>query len=345
MKKTIFSCFIFLSSFIGLPLTDVVHADQCAFNEYNECNSLCENSCKGTFSIGGDWLYWKTREARLDYASAVTFTGDDATVNISAKVLKPKFKYDNGYRVFADYTTCDQLWKISAIFSHIPSHARNDFSEEGGVGMMGMTFISLFNANFPILNAIAGAEFNSINSKWDSSISYFDLNLSRNFAVCDCIELIPHLGIRGLWMDQTLHLQGSGDTLFFSSKLKGRFSSYGLEGGIMGVWRIYDGLYLIGNLGGSLLYSNSHKSGDLHAEGEEELQPAINISFTDHDQKGLPTYDAYLGLKYARCFSNFMFDIHLGWERHVIFSTNDFSLAGSDNTTLQGLTLGGSICF
>lgn len=341
MKKMIYY-WAFLPSFIGLPLTQNLHADLC---EFDEPKPICENVCRGTFSIGADWLYWKSEEARLDYASAVTTREGDGTLDINAKVLRPKFKYDNGYRIFADYTTPDRLWKISAIYSHIPSHARNDFNSGSTMGMMSMTFISIFNVNFPVLSAISEVELESINSKWKSSINYFDLDLSRCFQVCDYLEITPHIGARGLWMDQSFNLRGTGEGLLFSSRLKGKLSSYGLEGGIIGTWKILERLYLIGNLGGSILYSNSHISGTLNGNIEGEFPQTIGISFRDKQHRGLPTFDAFIGLKYISCFSNHNFDIHVGWEHHIIFNTNQFSLAGSDNTTLQGLTVGGSIAF
>ena len=71
---------------------------------------------------------------------------------------------------------------------------------------------------------------------------------------------------------------------------------------------------------------------------------AISYKHNGHS-KGIPMFDAFVGLQYANTWNNFGFNIHAGWEEHIIFDTSDFSLSSSGTTTLQGLTLGASVAF
>lgn len=331
MKKILVSL-LTLSVFSSSPVV----ADE----RYDNCNT--QECCWGTFTVGGDWLYWRTDETKLDYGSEISGIVEGNNQVITAKVIKPKFKHESGYRVFANYETCDQLWKISAIFTHAPSNAKNNLNT---MSMANMDFITIFNANFPILSAISQTPLNTISSKWNNSVNYLDLDISRSFALCDNLQIVPHIGLRGLWQNQTFKIFGNSDTLAFNTKLKGHIHSIGLEGGLKAAWRIFQGLSLIGDVGGSILYSQSHNKGTLNAFSSEGDSSSVDISYKNKFRKGLPMFDCFVGIQYAASVWDYSFEAHVGWEQHVIFETNDFSLSGAGNMTLHGLTLGGSIAF
>lgn len=326
MKKMM-AAFWMLGIFSGAALQ--------ANGNYSDNRCCAEECCDGTFSVGGDWLYWKTEETQLEYGAAVTGVTGDADPVISAKVLQPNFKYDSGFRLFADYVTCDKLWKLSAIYTHVPANAKNNFSD---TSMMGLSFASIFNMNFPIFSAIANAPLDSLNSKWNSDVNYFDFDVSRAYTLCDSLQVTPHIGLRGLWSTQTLRLNGtSGDDLAFQSKLHQSLGSIGLEGGVKAAWQLYEGLSLVGDIGGSVLYSRSRNNGSLTATTTDG---SLSILFKNNSNKGIPMFDAFVGLQYETCLCDYTLKAVVGWEQHIIYGLNNFSLSSSGNMTLQGLTLG-----
>lgn len=329
----IFNGLFFLLAVIFNDLPAGFDSDSdCCFT--NEC-------CSGTFSVGGDWLYWKSEEAHLEYAAIVDISGTAEEQIISSKVQRPKFTYDNGYRIFADYVTCDQVWKIRAAYTHVPTSAKNSFDATSTVSM---NFANIFKSNFPIFTAISDATFQQLDSKWNSALNYFDFDISRQISVCDSFQFMPHIGLRGLWLDQTFRLNGiAEEVLFFNSKLSEKIGAFGLEGGIKAIWNIWKGFSIVADVGGSVLYARFKNSGILVAEGF--IITATAIEYATKVTNGIAMFDAFIGLQYETNVSNFGINVRAGWEEHIIFNSNQFSLSTSGNMTLQGLTLGGAISF
>jgi len=334
---------------LSITLTLLINISYAHINS-DDCCPL-ESCERGSFTIGGDWLYWKTQETKLEYGASIEQTFDGLKEDRDSKILKPKFQYDSGLRIFADYSTCDTLWKFSAIYSYMPSDASDYFTATSPSG----NFASLLNVNFnfPILNLISTTQYlySSMNSKWNSTVNYFDFDASRKFQICSNLELLPHAGIRALWSNQTLHLNGTASDvsitnpkdLSFTSKLSNNISAFGLEGGLNICWKICRNFSLIGNVGGSLLYANIHTSGQLDILYDDGT--SLTPHYRDRDQYGIPMFDAFIGFEYKGCLCRVDYNIHLGWEEHTIFNTNTLSINGSGNYTLQGLTLGAALSF
>lgn len=307
-------------------------------------NCIYQNNC-GTFSVGGDWLYWKVEEEKLQVGAAVSASTTVSTV-ISSTVLKPKFKTESGFRVFADYLTPDNNWKVELAFSHISPNASLAF--DTSLATINSNFVSIFAQNFPLLTALTSGQFNSISAGWNVKVNYLDLDLSRNIAICDNFQIAPHLGLRGEWIDQKFSIDGSGlagggtpAPFSFVSQMRGKLSGIGLEGGFWGSWQLGSGFAIIGHFGGSIVYARSKNNGSLTAaDGGTTI-----IQYADSSHLSLPAMDSFIGASYKKCFRRNQLDLHIGWEHHVILDTNQFSLQGGGNLTMQGLTLGGAISF
>lgn len=296
----------------------------------------------GIFEIGGDWLYWKAEEERLEFGALVQGVDVPGTSTIHSTVLRPKFKETNGYRVFADYQTNDRKWKIEACFSHVPSNAHIAVPTDP----QGTSFISLFAVNFPLLNAVADLNFTSASSRWDLDVDYFDLDVSRNFTVFNGFEISPHIGIRGFWLDQKYDIFANSIplNLAFTSKMKGKMEGAGVEGGLTGNLKLGMGFSILGHWGGSLVYTKCTNQGTLQAIAAPEIPTSINYS--DKTNKGTAMMDSFLGIRYTNdSWKDHPISLLAGWEHHLVFDTNLFSLTNGANLSMQGLTLGGSIGF
>lgn len=305
--------------------------------DYNDC--CTQNLCgSGSFTIGGDWLHWTVEDTQGFFANDVTVEAEsEGSVAISSKALKSKTKYSDGFRIFGDYTTADKLWKFSADGVHISSKGKHAFES-----LEGNNFALLIDNNFPLLTI--PFTFNLLAAKRDFSITYADIDISRAFSVCECLEVVPHIGFRGYWRDQTFKIAGTSsvDEFSFAAKHTGKISGGGLEGGVKASWKIWDNLFLRGDIGGSVLYiSNRNKTEFVATDIDGDV--AIRTKFSDC--RGIPSFDAFIGLEYSSTLCNFGYSIHVGWEEHIFFDEDTFSLVGNGNTTLQGLTLGASVSF
>lgn len=330
---------IFYALAACLSLTSAVHADE---YQNNYCGEFlnCGEGC-GKFAVGADWLYWETEQTGLNYGLDNTVINGN---NFPAKVIKPSFEYDNGYRVYGDYTSACGLWNLGLSYTHVPTTAKNSYSSDNF-----LQFASLLPSNFPLFASTFGDSLNSLQSSWKNSLNYVDLDISRTFAVCNNFEIIPHIGFRVLWMKQRMRFQGAAFPEIgpsqgtFTSQLKSRFTGVGLEGGLKGAWQVCSGLSLVGHVGGSILYSHFRNSGYIFTgvDGSNDFE----VSYKESNHRGVPTFDSFIGLMYVSDVCGYLADIHVGWEQHILFQTNDFNLDGNGSTTLQGLTLGGSVAF
>lgn len=337
MRKTLFTLGMLLSM-------SALQADQfengyqlpVAENTYNSMYDCCEN-----FTVGADYLYWKTEQTGLIVANETTVTNSGNT--FTSKPIRPSFKYDSGYRIFADYTTSDSLWKYCLTFTHAPSTAKSSFSSDEFT-----EFATVFPVNIPLLTILSGTSLNGLDTKWKSCLNYLDFDVSRKFNVCQNLEIAPHMGVRVMWMHQRLNIDMTfvpdiGPLVSFNSVLRSNFTAVGLEGGLKGTWKMCDDLSFIGHIGGSLLYSNFHTCGDL-ANVTVGATPYTN-SYKNSSHRAVPTFDSFIGLQYTPCLWGYSANVHVGWEQHVLFQTNDFSLSDTGSTTLQGLTVGAGFNF
>jgi hypothetical protein len=338
MKKGLH--FILFYSLLTMTMGTSLFLQASEIYEYEYCNM--EPSCGGSFTLGADWLYWRTEESKLEYGAAVTIVNEgDNNLSINSRILQPSFQFENGYRLFAGFTADNDV-TICATYNYIPTHTRNNFNS---TSMLSMNFATIFNANFPILNALSSNPLNSLNSRWNDTVNYLDLDFSKTFGLCNNFDLVPHLGIRWLWYDQVFKLNGTGveTTLAFNSRLKGTIRGVGLEGGLSATWRLWEGLSLLGNLGGGMLYRRFDNQGILTTT--VDAMGSLTIRYKNHLYRGLPMFDALIGVQYLKSFSASVVGLQFGWEQHFIFNTNEFSISGSGNTTMQGLFLGGFVTF
>lgn len=301
--------------------------------------NCCEQDSCGFFSVGGDWLYWKVEQDQMEVAAHVTITTDNVTTFIHSKVLEPRFHTTSGYRAFVNYMTPDRKWKIEACFTHQPTNA--GFIHIVDPGDIATDFISLYNTNFPLLTPIAGNSFSSLSSKWNAKIDYFDLDLSRAFFFLSCFEIEPHLGLRGLLFDQKFRIDGTNGASF-SSNMKASLKGGGIEGGLWGKVTVPYGFALVGHIGGSLLYVKSQNNGGVIIFGEDS---DLDITYDNNSYFTIPTVDSFIGITFDQTICHIGINIHVGWEQHVFFNTNRFSLSRGSNLTMQGLTLGGAITY
>lgn len=331
--------------FCGILLSALLLVQSTYANaEYDE-NIGCDVPCCGwgTFEIGGEWLYWRADQDSMNYAihnTSVTENGGTILDEFRSPV-GPKFAGKSGYRLFASYETADTNWKVGAIFTHAPSNASSSVLSPTPV--LASDFIQVLAVNFALLNDLTLANFSETSAQWDVKVNYFDLDLQRNISLCQYFDIAPHVGFRALWIEQSFHWNGvrsTGETHHGLAKLK--VDGYGVEGGLLGKWNVGYGFSLIGNIGGSLLYSRVKSNGVLHSE----LFPlTTNDHYADTFHRSIPTFDTFIGVQYNTCLWDYNIGIRAGWENHIFFSVNQFSLNKTENLSMQGLTLGGAFGF
>lgn len=294
----------------------------------------------GTFLVGGDWIYFRVEERKLAYGEESTIS-ENGIFTVSSKKLRPDFKWTSGFRGYGTYVTSCNKWKISLAYTYVPTKANRKMAS-GDVNR----FSTIFPDNIGILEPIRDApassfQFSDLSAKWKSHLSYLDLDLAYGFTVCECLEIKPHIGFRGLWMHQSIDIEGSGD-IELQAQAKGRLKGFGLEGGLLGALNLNCGFSIVAQLGGSLVYSKNKSPEYMRVLGAD-LNAKIKTKDTTYSS--IASVDSFVGLVYVGCLCDTFFDIQLGWEHHVFMNVNQLSTSNEGNLFMQGLTLGASVGF
>ena len=340
MRKILPKIFIGLNLF-AVTVTAQQENDFWYGDAYEAPRSMAkEINAEGLFTLGGDWLYWTVEQEKMEFAVNVTASLVDETFTINSDIIRPKFKEHSGYRIYADFVNPCRDWKIQAAYTHMPTSAGVRVSDNPLD--VTMDFISLFNTNFPLLNIIAAATFDSVGGQWNAKINYLDIDAARIISLNDRFQITPHMGIRALWSNQKFIIDGEATDLSFVANLKGKMSGIGIEGGLWGDVCIAEGFSLVGHIGGSLIYTKFRNHGTFDGNDAGSL---VHIQYNDSMYKDIAMVDSFVGLRYATRLSQVGISLHVGWEQHIIFDTNQFSVSGDGNMTLQGLTLGGGVIF
>lgn len=292
----------------------------------------------GSFEIGGEWLYWRADQDSMSYAlhNTTDVEEDGITLESDHTAIRPKFNGKSGYRVFASYETADNCWKLGAIFTHAPSQASS--SAISPTPVTPNDFIQVLPVNFSLLNVLVITSFSEVRAEWDLKVNYFDLDLQRNISLCQDLEIAPHVGFRALWIDEKFHWHGIDSTGAASHGIaKLKIDGYGIEGGLLGSWNVGYGFSLIGNIGGSLLYGRVNSHGFLnYIVGDFQ----VFDHYRDTIHRAIPMFDSFIGIQYSTLVCDYDIGVRVGWENHIFFDVNQFSLNKPGNLTMQGLTLG-----
>lgn len=296
--------------------------------------------------VGADWLYWEAEQSQMFFLVEIQ-TGDTTSSN----PLLFNEQYNNGYRVFANYGL-NECWHLNADLTHLSQN----LSISKVLDPTDATHFFVPNSFlYPIFQSVltfgsTPLSYSSVGIDWSLNLYYFDFDISRVFWLCNRINIEPYFGIRGLWMNQKVSVDGfspnagAADTFIFDAQLRERNKGIGLQGGCDFICNLRYGFSLVGLFGGSLVYSKQRMGQSMTATADGT--PAVSLDALNAVlYRLMPIVDCYIGLQYRSCICHHEVEIHGGWENHFFFHTNQLSLTQNGNLSTQGLTLGGSIGF
>lgn len=352
---------------------------------YDPCCSDPCDCCENQIYVGAEWLYWEPSQSGLQvgYVSDAPFPssnggpspnlGDITSTPSTAmgRGIRPEKKWSSGFRVYGGYYVPCSCWEIGLSYAALPTQENrlkhtitdSDDSSSSSTSSSGSTditstseFITLING-FPLIGE-GTQTFTNINGRWKLQFSYGDLDFAREIN-CGCnVSFRPHIGVRGLWVQEKYHFLASGasgsglgaPTTSSDNSFKERINGYGIEGGLWVNWNIGCDFHLIGHFGGAILYSHYTLNTSLITlstpSGVLNPVPTVTseVHLRDKFWNANPMLDTFLGVLYASKMCETTFFVRAGWEQHVIFDTNQWSV-NEGNLTLQGLTLGLGVAF
>lgn len=285
-----------------------------------------------------DALYWHTGET-VDWAT--TLTNNPNSEQFSLKTFS--FDWAPGYRVGLGYNMGHDGWDTQVSYTWFHSQARDHAS--------GAVTSASLAARLSLLEPFSTGRA-SIHLRY----KMFDGNLGRSFLVSRHLVLRPSIGLKGGWINQTIHSHWTKPNLlgFFpftaSDTIKQRFQGVGPKGGVSGKWCFGNiqkhSFSLMGEFEAGYLWG--HWS--IRDRFVDNLATVISVK-TSSRNYGSFVLHAFAGLGWDCNFSRDRTHVGLkvgyeieDWLNQLQIYTN---ISGSQNNDLilQGLTLGARFDF
>ncbi len=290
--------------------------------------------CGGKINVGAEYLYWKSGQKDL-LTVETEANSTDLSQNFRTHTID--FQYESGYRVLASYELPCNQWQIGATYTYAPG--KGDLKLSTKADQTPIDFL-----------------YSTYQSKWESTFSYFDLDLARSYTLCECVIVRPHMGFRAIWGDQKRHsknllaepfpIEGFPDQNSLPDNNKQEFTGYGIEAGVWGDWNVTRHISIIGHVGGSIVHTKL-KYHTLESIGTVNgtFTPSSEFHTREVDHQAIPSLDLFLGLRYADTICNWDYSVYAGWESHVWFDLGNVELSNGGNFSTEGLTVGIDIGF
>lgn len=291
--------------------------------------------------LDGEALLWKSSEDCLNYAIK-----SDSQTNVHGSIKSPDFAWDWGVRLGLGIKLPHDQWDLFFNYTYVHAHAHDSVSAPAG------------GAVFPTMQSPFGLPSNfyanHAHFHWDADLNIGDIELGRNCFAGQWLSIRPFMGLRGLTIDQDIHVEYTGGTAVpAGDKDKVRnsndFWGLGLRMGLDTLWGLGAGWGIYGN-GAASLISGSF---DVHEKEELEEADQKRLDLKADQDSVVAIAELALGIQWDQLFSKdrYHFGVKFGWEFNVFFdqnrlvrfinSDNPGAISTSDgDLAFQGLTFG-----
>ncbi len=292
--------------------------------------------------LDGEMLLWKSSEDCLDYA----LDSHSQTTVVDGHIKSPDFEWDWGVRLGLGIKLPHDQWDLLFNYTYVHAHAH------------GTAHAPSNGAVFPSMQAPFGLPSNAFATTarfhWDANLNIGDITLGRNCFVGKCLSIRPFMGVRGLTIDQNIHVDYTGGTAVPSGdqdrvRNSNDFWGVGLRMGADTLWGLGAGWGIYGNGAASMV------SGSFTVHEKEKLEEADQqrLNLTADTDSVIAIAELALGIQWDQLFSKdrYHFGVKFGWEFNVFFdqnrlvrfnsSDNPGAISTSDgDLSFQGLTVG-----
>jgi len=176
-------------------------------------------------------LFWRTTED-IDWALVLVPKGNAETINF--KTIS--FDWSPGFRVGVGYSMEHDQWDTQ--FTYTWFHTQTTDHIDSGSGEVSSVFAG---TKVSLITLIEYYDTGKIS--WKLNFNMLDWDLGRCFYVSDSLAFRPSIGVKGGWINQTIHTEWEtfdfldlGFDLASNENLKNDFSGVGPKGAVNGKW-------------------------------------------------------------------------------------------------------------
>ncbi len=199
-----------------------------------ECGlpNVSQPTC-GSWDVFGDFLVWYASE-ETSATWANVFKTSITQVLTFVDVVDEQliaFDWDYGFRAGVGYHMEYDQWDTQLYDSWFQTKAQKSIPD--GPPALITTIIPEFFNGF-----INGDTARSASIKWDLDYNMFDWELGRSYWVSRGLSLRPFIGLKGGWINQTIHSRWDLADFKATEDLKNDFWGVGPSGGINTKWNL-----------------------------------------------------------------------------------------------------------
>lgn len=304
-----------------------------------------------SFNGFADLLVWCAKESGTDnWAEVITTTGTATTCDIR----DVRFGWDAGFRVGLGYAMSHDQWDTQSYYTWFNTRGNDRVSSSPG--SVFSSYLGNFYVDNPTGAGISGIAYQKASIHWTIDFNMFDWELGRAFWVSQALSLRPFLGLKGGWIDQSIHSKWQNPNLalpnlagapFFNTgreNLMNNFWGLGPSGGLNTKWVLFEcenhWLSLFGDLSGAIMWGH-WTFRDVYTN---DIQQEVTIK-SSRFNSGASMVRTMMGLGWDANFNQdqFHFATRLGYEMQFWLDQLQFYSFDtgrlSNELTLQGGTL------
>ncbi len=299
---------------------------------------------ENSFGIFADVLVWSAKESGTDNWAQV-FSGSGTSESIDLRQVS--FHWNVGYRVGFDWGMRHDRWDTQLYYTWFRAKGSDHASTNGEIA-------SSFLGNFYINNPNGegtGPTYRNACIQWTILFNMFDWDLGRNYWVSRALSLRPFIGLKGGWIDQTVHSKWEdpnvADPEVFgvaTENLKNDFWGIGPSFGLDTRWKLgavcIHSFNLFGDFSGALMWGHWRLKDVYKNDAPQEVAIVL-----PHISGAASMFRAFMGFGWDATFNKerLNFSLRLGYEAQFwldqlqFYSFNRGRLA--NELTLQGGTV------
>jgi hypothetical protein len=277
---------------------------------------------KGHIYFTAEWLYWRTRQEGMEFATA----------------KKVDFDFQSGFRVGLGVHLPYDRWDIYVNYTR--------FNPEGSDRAHGSFYpLYLFQGA-----GVQGASVHGAHAKWEIEFQNVDVEIGRPFYIAKTLTFRPFFGMKGAWIDQNAHIRYEGGFIpveqAFRTHFENDFKGAGPLIGVESNWLIGADFSFFGNFATALIVGHFDNEQEQH-----QLDGAKVVDLNSDFNLVSPTVQMIAGLAWDRNFHREQWHVGLSagfeaqywWSQNQIeqFTDKDFPIYVREkgDLTFYGLTL------
>jgi hypothetical protein len=340
------------------------------------------------FYAEADALFWYANQEGMSFATKVSLTDNNTNTNFKENDLFFENKWDYGARGIVGYKPNECSWDVRLVYDYFSTkiHHKEVFGQAISIDSITTGSVvapAYVEAVFPYQTspAIQQTANYSLDPLWKLYFNSLDLEFAKEFDLSEDAMIRPHVGLKGLWMDQHFEeaivvnsvvtsisnvITSNYSQLFTESN---KFSGVGARGGLDIQYSIWGGLDLYGSFAAGLLWGWFNVNQQLNTlMTETSFSNEMNDETFKHSHHSTVfNLDVALGFCWKTLFNcnRNQFSIKFGWEQHLFTNINQFqnfianrqngilapmgSIASRNvvrgNLTLSGFIVGAGVSF